>query len=257
MSQLSKELIYFVEELAANAWPAAVVQVIDGWRLRFNWNITRRANSVWPNGAGDCHTLAEKLAWVEAFYARWGSPPRYQICPAAQPGDLDVVLARRGYTTEARTAVQIASLPTILDKTEMALAHNVTVSETYDEAWFAAYCEAERVSDQAAEARRGILGRIGPRVGYALLRLEGRPVGMGLAVMERGWVGVFSMATPPQSRRRGFATAVLHALAEWGQTHGAEQMYLQVMDDNAPARAFYEKVGFETLYHYHYRQMAQ
>lgn len=257
MSQLSRELIYFVEELAANAWPAAVVQVIDGWRLRFNWNITRRANSVWPNGVGDCHTLAEKLVWVEAFYARWGSPPRYQICPAAQPGDLDVVLAERGYTTEARTAVQIASLPTVLAKTETDFARNATVSETYDEAWFAAYCEAEAVSDQAAEGRRGILGRIGPRVGYALLWLEGQPAGMGLAVMERGWVGVFSMATQPQFRRRGFATAVLYALAEWGQTQGAEQMYLQVMEDNAPARALYEKVGFETLYHYHYRQMAQ
>lgn len=255
MALTEESLIYYIEELAANAWPAAVVQVLDGWRLRFNWNVTRRANSVWPNGPGRYHDLAEKLAWVEAFYARRGVPARYQICPAAQPADLDAILAERGYITDARTAVQIATLPDVLKQTEQGSEYAVTVRDLFDEGWFAAYCEAEAVSAQAAEARRNLLGRIGPQVGYALLRLEGRPVGMGLAVLERGWVGIFSMATHPEFRRQGLATAVLHALAGWGQANQAGQMYLQVMENNQPAQALYRQVGFETLYHYHYRQL--
>jgi ribosomal protein S18 acetylase RimI-like enzyme len=247
-------LIHFIEELAANAWPAAMMQVIDGWRLRFNWNVTRRANSVWPNGEGRYHDLDKKLAWVEAFYAGRGGPARYQICPAAQPADLDIILAERGYTSDARTAVQITSIDTLLSKTQSIPDYAITLAETYDETWFAAYCRAEEVGVQAAEGRRNILGRIGPRVGYALLRIEGQPAGMGLAVMERGWVGIFSMATEPEFRRRGIATAVLRTLADWGAANGAQRLYLQVMANNDPAQALYGKLGFETLYHYHYRQ---
>ena len=35
--------------------------------------------------------------------------------------------------------------------------------------------------------------------------------------------------------------------------HGAEQLYLGVMEANAPARSVYEQLGFATLYAYHYR----
>ena len=202
------------------------------------------------------HTLAEKLAWVEAFYHRWGGPARYQICPAAQPADLDDILAERGYTLDARTAVQTASLATVMACAETGFdPANVTVSERLSEDWFAAYCEAEAVVPEAAEGRRGILGRIGPPVGYALLWVDGAAVGMGLAVVERGWVGIFSMATHPAFRRRGYARAVIHALAAWGQTRGADQMYLQVMESNGVAQALYARLGFETLYHYHYREL--
>jgi ribosomal protein S18 acetylase RimI-like enzyme len=141
-----------------------------------------------------------------------------------------------------------------LSKTQSIPDYAITLAETYDETWFAAYCRAEEVGVQAAEGRRNILGRIGPRVGYALLRIEGQPAGMGLAVMERGWVGIFSMATEPEFRRRGIATAVLRTLADWGAANGAQRLYLQVMENNDPAQALYGKLGFETLYHYHYRQ---
>lgn len=256
MTKPPENLIYHIEELAANAWPPAVMQTIDGWRLRFSAGVTRRANSVWPNGLGQQHSLAQKLAWVEDFYARWGQPARYQICPAAQPADLDTVLAQRGYQADARTAVQIARLSTVLKRTQTATEHPLTVSETFDPTWFTAYCIAEDVPPHEVEGRRDIMNRIGPEVGYALLQIEGQSAGMGLAVVERGWLGIFSMATHPDFRRQGHATTVIHALAQWGATHGATQIYLQVMERNTIAQALYAKLGFETLYHYHYRTLS-
>ena len=247
-------LIRHLEELAANAWPAAVVQIVDGWRLRFNGGVTRRANSVWPNEDGGRLPQAEKLALVEDFYARWGGPARYQICPAARPDNLDTILARRGYTTDALTAVQAAPLATVLARAEPQPAYTVTVTDSFDEVWFAAYCQAERVDARAAEARRAILQRIGPRTSYALLRVEGQPAAIGLAVAEQGWSGLFSMATRPEFRRRGCATAILHALAGWSQRQQVVNMYLQVMKNNGPALALYARLGFETRYHYHYRE---
>jgi len=251
------KLIQHLEELAANAWPAAVVQIVDGWRLRFNWGVTRRANSVWPNETAGRFPVTEKLALVEEFYTRWGGPARYQLCPAAQPDNLDAILAQRGYASDALTAVQTAPLPTVLARTDPQPAHSVTVTDSFDKLWFATYCQAERVTSQTAEARRTILQRIGPRTGYALLRVEGHPAAIGLAVVEQGWSGIFSMATRPEFRRQGAATAILHGLARWSQQHQATQIYLQVMENNAAALALYDRIGFKTLYHYHYREAPQ
>lgn len=251
---MSANLIRYLEEISGNAWPAAVVQVVDGWRLRFNWGVTRRANSVWANQVDNQQTLAEKLALVEDFYARRGYPARYQICPANQPADLDAVLAERGYTSDASTSVQIASVATVLDRTGADSVAVVRVTDAFDETWFATYCRIEQFNDRAAQARRDILQRIAPRIGYALLNIDDQPVAVGSAVVERGWAGFFGMATQPQFRRRGAATAILHALAKWSQSYQAAQMYLQVMENNAPARALYEKAGFESLYSYHYRE---
>lgn len=50
-----------LETLAANAWPAAEVQRLGGWRLRFHHGVTRRANSVWPNLTPSEHALEEQL----------------------------------------------------------------------------------------------------------------------------------------------------------------------------------------------------
>lgn len=251
----SLKLIYQLEELAANAWPAEMVQVVEGWRLRFNHNVTRRANSVWPNGEGNGLPLEEKLALVEDFYARRGCPARYQICPAAQPAHLDSILAGRGYTCAALTAVQIAPLEAVLAGARANPAYSTHISETFDQEWFTLYCQAEQVSPQAAAGRRAILQRIAPRAGFALVLAAARPVAIGLGVVERGWLGLFNIVTNPEFRRQGAATAAIRALAQWGQAHHARHIYLQVMADNAPALALYAGLGFERVYHYHYREL--
>jgi ribosomal protein S18 acetylase RimI-like enzyme len=44
----------------------------------------------------------------------------------------------------------------------------------------------------------------------------------------------------------------MRALAVWGKARGAEQTYLQVMENNPPALALYERLGFNKLYEYWY-----
>jgi ribosomal protein S18 acetylase RimI-like enzyme len=255
MKMTQDQLIQLLEELAANAWPAEVVQHVDGWRLRFNGNVTRRANSVYANRAGENLSLDEKLAIVEAFYRHRGCPSRFHICPAVQPAHLDELLAERGYRPDARTAIQLAPLETVLACAKTNPNYTVTVGDTFDSNWFEVFCYGEHVKPHTAEVRRGILQRIGPRAGFATVHLGHQPVAVGLGVVERGWLGLFSLVTQPDYRRQGAATALIYALAHWGQTHQASQVYLQVMADNAPALALYARLGFETLYHYHYREL--
>ncbi len=248
------DLITHIEELAANAWPAPFGLLLDGWRLRYMQGITRRANSVWPNAAHEHHTLDEKIALVEATYARWGQPARYQICPAMRPANLDEVLAERGYTSSASTAVQTAALSTVLAHGAPARDDYVIyIDERYDDAWFDAYAGLWQMAAHEIEMRRTIVQHIGGRSGFARIVYDGQLVAVGLGVAERGWVGIFGMIVAPGFRRQGLATGVLHALARWGRQQQATQMYLQVMDNNPTAQTFYARVGFATLYHYYYR----
>ena len=246
-----------LESFAANAWPAAEVAALAGWRLRYTAGVTRRANSVWPNGATGERDVADKVLAAEAFYEARKLPTRYQISPAAQPVDLDDQLAARGYVAVARTAVQIAPLTTLLAKTpplRQYPAFAIEVAEAFDADWFAAYADFAEEDRAGFATRREIIQRIGTATGFALLRIDDQPAAVGLGVVEAGWLGIFCMGTAPALRRRGAARAILRTLAIWAQLQGADHAYLQVMDQNNAARPLYASVGFETLYHYHYRE---
>ncbi|MEW5958140.1 MAG: GNAT family N-acetyltransferase [Chloroflexota bacterium] len=251
---MSNSLIHQLESLSFNAWPAALVRLVDGWRVRYNWQVTRRANSAWPNESHKRLELATKLAWVEEFYRQWNCRVRYQICPASVPANLDDILAERGYTSQARTAVQTAAVATVLSRALPNPAFKVTITGGVSQAWLATYRQIEQLSKPAAEIRLSILQRIRPCSGYALVQAGGRPVAVGLAVAEQGWCGIFCMATQVDFRRQRAAATILHSLAGWSQEQGATQLYLQVMENNEPAQALYGRAGFETVYHYHYRE---
>jgi ribosomal protein S18 acetylase RimI-like enzyme len=245
------QLVHQIEELAANAWPAPVVQLMGGWRLRFAWGITRRANSVLPNDFNGAPDLDERLALVEAFYARRGLPARYQISPAARPAGLDAVLADRGYRRHLRILVLSAELATVRDRLEVP-GDRVVVAGEPDAAWLDTMRAMLGYYGDGAVAGR-MLDSIGPPAGFASVRRAGRPLAIGRAVAERGFAGVFSMATVPEARRQGLGEAVLAALAGWAARHGATRLYLQVDDDNQAALRLYGHAGFEPAYAYHYR----
>lgn len=249
------EDIYYLEELAANAWTAEVVQLVDGWRFRNTPGVSsRRVNSVWPNNAGRFLTVQRKIELVEAFYARRSLPARFQICPAAQPPELDAILAERGYLVDAPTHVQTASIKEILGRLP---DNNETVVFLHPKlpAEFSDFQQHQyQLSQDQAAARRAAFNRIGPQPVFATAKVAGETAGIGMGILERGWLGIFGMMTHPEMRRRGIATAVLLALVRWGQTQGATQTYLQVMENNDKALSLYNLAGFTTRYQYHYRQ---
>src|SRR5512145_862813 len=106
--------ILAIERVAFDAWPAAEVHALGGWRLRFNHGVTNRGSSVWP-GPGPCDAaLAERMATVERFYAEREAKACYQVSPAADPPELDAALAARGYEVFSPVSVEIAELDDVL-----------------------------------------------------------------------------------------------------------------------------------------------
>ena len=250
---MSIELIRHLEELGANAFPAGVTQQLDGWFLRASWGESRRLNSALPNGDNGYHSLAEKLALVEAFYETQGQSPRFQISPACQPADLDEQLVARGYrATAGRANVQIASIATVLSHAQAE--QPVTLFHQLDPDWFAAYKRVSGTSERGQQVRQMAWQRIPGRVAFALVCKGDEPAGVGLGVYERGWVGIFSMATRPEYQRQGIATSILQRLATWGAEQQANQLYLQVFSQNEAGLATYGRLGFTTRYQFYYRE---
>jgi N-acetylglutamate synthase len=236
-----------LEARAFAAWPAAEVEALGGWRLRATSGVTRRANSAWTSGAVD--DLAGAIARSEAFYAERGLPAIFQICPASPPG-LDGALAARGYAIDAPVAILSAELAMLALPSPDGVEARVT--EKLGEPWFELSGGRSRFA-AVQDVYRGILARIGPRAGFALATVGGAPAATALGVCDAGWLGVFSVATLPEFRRRGAATALLRALARWGGTLGATRAYLQVERDNRIAFELYLRDGFSEVYGYHYR----
>ena len=85
---------------------------------------------------------------------------------------------------------------------------------------------------------------------FALLREDGRVLATALGTLSPGWLGLSCLAVREDARRRGIARAMLAALASWAQ--GAERLWLEVEDDNAPALALYGRLGLERAGGYAY-----
>ena len=244
-------MIAELEARAFAAWPAARVEELGGWRLRATSGVTRRANSAWTSGPVD--DLARAIARAEAFYAERGLPAIFQLCPLS-PAGLDEALAARGYAVDAPVAILSAPLAELAR--ELPAGSEVRIDAAIADDWFELSGGRARFA-AVQPVYRGILERIGAgggaRAGFALATLDGVAAATALGVRDGAWLGVFSVATLPEFRRRGAATALLRALARWGRALGASGAYLQVERDNRTAFDLYLRDGFREVYGYHYR----
>jgi N-acetylglutamate synthase len=244
--------ILALERTAFDAWPAAEVKPLDGWRLRFNHGVTNRGSSVWPGPREGPLPLAARLDAVERFYAERGAAAMYKLTPVADPPELDAVLAARGYEASPPVSVEVADAAAVA-----ALAPPpgcaVECREAMPEEWFELSGRRGRFSGDAVGVYRALLGRLAGRAGFALAAVGGEPVAVGLCVAAPPWAGVFSMLTLPAFRGRRLGEAVLGAAARWAAARGAAGLYLQVDADNAPARRLYARTGFVPRYEYAYR----
>jgi N-acetylglutamate synthase len=198
-----------IEQLAANAWPAATVQLVDGWLLRYTPGVARRrSNSALPSPGATCASPAQRaqvLDLTERFYARRRQPTAVQVSPAELHDQLDGELAARGYRRQAPTLVLTAPIHRVPVRAPTTSAVAVSIADAVTAQWLAAWTAIEARPDAAATNQQ-ILARIGPQAGYLTAIHDRDVVGVGMVVVERGWAGVFCMATDPPTAVAGWPT---------------------------------------------------
>jgi N-acetylglutamate synthase len=229
-----------LEAVAYDFWRAPEVAELDGWRLRFAHGVSGRANSVWPNGDGTL-PLDEKIELAEEWYRARDVPVLFQLTEAAQPAELEAALIARRYEPGTAVSVQVALLDDVLERTDGEAAVTTELDDSWVELW------AGTRGFENHEVARGILtdGDV------AFARVGEVAVGRGVVVGE--WLGITAMATLPEARRRGYARAMVHALARWAERRACKHAIVQVDTTNDAALMLYGGAGFEPHHEYRYR----
>lgn len=241
-----------IEEVSLNAWPALQSVLFDGWILRFSQGYTKRANSVNALYASSL-PVDEKITRCETHYRARDLRPVFRLTPFSSPPELDQVLASRGYRRIDTTRVLYRALrpdeawPTV----------PVVVGEQDLDVWLDLFCRFSGSSLDRHQTHREILQAIPSRRLLASLISEGQPVACGLGVLEDDVLGLFDLLTAPEQRRRGYGTRLVTRILQWAVQNGAAHAYLQVVEDNEPARRLYARMGFEELYRYWYRVLPE
>jgi len=242
----SPDLVRELEERAFNAWPALETRVVNGWLLRFADGYTKRANSV--NAWRPEVPLADIVAHAAVLYRSRNLPLIVRLTPLADAG-ADAALAVHGFSRADETIVMTSALGDI----SVAVDSAVIIAARPAPEWLSGFASASGIPEARRAIHDRMVARIAAPVAFAQLEDAGMPVAWGIAVVERGFVGLFDIVTAPSARRQGAARRLVGHLLHWAGTEGATSAYLQVVATNFPAIALYRSLGFADVYRYHYR----
>ena len=256
-----------LDELAVAATIAPDQERIAGWWCKAAPELPfRRCNAVLPSlgAGGDAEACRAALDVVRGWYDARGLRLIVQVSEADPTVEaLDHLLATEGLRIEAPVHVLARSIDgrrTDGSGPSPTSVGSVHVVAGIDEAWAGSYGRLHG-GDERQQERTAAYGRMlrahGEHALGASLAIDGEVVGVGFGVVDRGWVGIYGMATAPTRRRRGVATAVLGALQAAAWQAGATSSYLLVEVDNGPALGLYRQLGFARSHGYHYRSSAE
>jgi GNAT superfamily N-acetyltransferase len=235
-----------IEEAALNAWPAPRQVIYDGWLLRFASGYTKRANSINPLYPSSI-PFDEKIAHCEHLYALAGLPALFRLPEPFTPDGLVPALTKAGYA---------AFDPTLVLGREVHVqdggSNGVEVRQMEKDAWLCLRADLTGKSLAKWMKHGEILNTIIPRKALFGLFAKGKPLACGMGVVEGNLLGFFSVLTAPTERKKGYGRKMMHVLTNWGVREGADYGYLQVEDDNEPAKAMYTRLGFSLCYKYDY-----
>lgn len=266
--------IKYMEELSLNAWPSYMIELYDGWLIRFSYNYTFRTNSVEQVGTSTI-PIEEKIDYCESVYDRFHSPCSFKIQPLLDPS-FDHRLAVRGYDVKHVTEVMTAdlghvnlmeekereyifenrlNLPTLVrytdrDGQDLTVQLNAFVTDEWIRGLF-------RLNGTSSPTLRRIVpsmyAAIPKETIAASVEIDGRTVATGLGIRDRDYIGIYAVYVSPSCWRRGYARAIVSTILREARAGGATRAYLQVVKGNAHAKALYQSLGFTDFYTYWFR----
>jgi N-acetylglutamate synthase len=198
-------------------------------------------NALSPSGP-----FEEVKVAAETAYARHSLPAIFRMTPLATP-DADEVLAAAGYSLFDPSFVMVAPL------SDMTGVLPAQIEDAPSDEWLDGFAAANGIANVWRPAHDAIVNLIAQPAAFLTLRDGKVPVGFGLAVYERGMVGLFDIVVVPQARGQGLGRELTKTLMAWGRNAGAKRAYLNVRRVNDIALSLYASLGFKSVYTYHYR----
>ncbi|WP_395776681.1 GNAT family N-acetyltransferase [Aquidulcibacter sp.] len=232
-----------IEQATVRGWPAARMDIIDGWQVFSGLGYVGRTNSCWPlmHEGTDVEASIDR---VEVHYGALGLAPQFKLVTAGtDPLDLSDRLARRGYRIVSQVAVMTREGP-------MAAPEHVVDIEPKFTADFIQIVSETSHSGGDGQERVDILGRVPNPSAFGIIRQNGALVAAGLCTFAGDSAGIAAMRTQADYRNRGLARSILRAIIGQAYQAGYRLFWLQVETNNGPALHLYESEGFATAYQY-------
>lgn len=197
----------------------------------------------------------------ERHSARW-IKPAFEITSAAQPQDLDRILADRGYGVGSPALVQILH-GSELPAAPMPADPRIDVATAPDQDWLELFW-AQEGPHEGADRRVSRLILTGVDALYFSLRVEGRTEAtarLALVVAEDDdepavFGGIYCVVTRPEARCNGYSRRVMAAVLGAAQRRDLAGLWLQVRESNIGAIQLYNELGFTTASSYYYRSLS-
>lgn len=236
----------FIEAQEAT-WPAAEIAELGPWRARFSRGGGRRVGSARPRdpeaASAQRPELLEGLSAIEAWY-RAREAPAYLQFTDAQVSTLGAEVEARGWRAEAPTrfysapVADVAARPLSTDRRPY-LIHVKAPLAAVDALWREDGISAGRRAVMA-RAKNGAIwvARVDHRVGGAVFVSVGDRETPSPRVAQ-----IHGLYIAPWARRRQAAADLVSQAARWAETQGAAELSIDVLAENASARALYERIG--------------
>lgn len=241
---MNEDFLWCCEMACRAAWPAETDVGLGGWCARRSGGTIRRVNSLNPlPGANPLDDAT--IDRTEGFYAGHGQSALVRLLSFAGAASADR-LARRGYRLEGGTTTLRADLR----NPEPARGSGTRLWDVPDPGWLAA---RDRIAGSDPAIFASMLGLIQAPKRFAGVKVDGEIRSIAYAVIVDRLLVLESVATDESCRGRGLARQAVGLLLHWAAAQGVDQAVLQVVADNAPARALYRSLGFDTeLFDYFY-----
>jgi GNAT superfamily N-acetyltransferase len=238
-----------IERATISAVSPAAVEQLGDWLLPFDAGTIGRAKSAVPLRHDGLDGAV--VSRIEARYHSRGLRAAFRIADDPRMEPVRAELHRSGYRAEQPTLVLTAACAAMR---RVSSAIPADVASSPDDSWAAVFLGEG--FDPIDGAHRIKAFSRAPDALYASVRESTKTVAAGVASFGFGWVSVHGMRTDRAHRGRGLAGRVLAGIAEAALERGIARVFLQVEDDNAPARALYRRAGFEPAWRYGYWRRA-
>lgn len=186
------------------------------------------------------------IAETRAFYTDHDSPYSWYVTPFTTPADIGETLAARGLVRQEQVnmAIDLAVLPETGRLPAGCTIEDVWGAERFDE-WGRTYVTGYEMPPAMAAGALATLREMpsgpGTPLRRYLVRLGGTAVASATLFMGGGAAGIYNVATLPQARGRGIATAVTLAALLLARSEGETAGVLHASE---MAYSVYRRMGF-------------
>ena len=188
------------------------------------------------------------IAEVDTWFAQRGITPHFRVSPLTRPANLAQRLEHRGFArTETETQMVLAG-EDVEPPTRAASPITIRQIETHGlDCWAEIQSRGFGMEPTPTVMELARTSAESKNHSLYLASLNGEAAGAGTLIEWAGAGGIYGVATLPQARKRGVATALVRQMIRDARTRGNAPICLQAETDT-PTQRWYERLGFRAVY---------